>query len=109
VHDRLGRVFSALADPRRRFVVEALATRGGLTPSELAAELPVTRQAVSKHLAALRAAGLVRPARSGREVRYELEPEPLGDAVGWIQEVGAVWDERLAALARHVAGQAGAR
>ena len=48
-----GRVFAALADPHRRFLVEALATRESATPTELASELPVTRQAVSKHLAAL--------------------------------------------------------
>lgn len=102
MRDRVDAVFSALADPSRRFVVETLAERGSATPTELAGELPVTRQAVTKHLAALRAAGLVRAERHGRETRYELDPTPLGDAAGWIAQVGTQWDERLAALARYV-------
>ena len=102
VSDAAGRVFSALADPNRRFLLEALATRDSATPTELAAELPVTRQAVSKHLAALTEAGLVEPARAGRETRYRLTPGPLADARGWIERVGANWDERLAELARHL-------
>jgi DNA-binding transcriptional ArsR family regulator len=97
-------VFFALADPHRRFMLETLAVRGEATATELAAELPVTRQAVSKHLAALSDAGLVRSARAGRETRYRLTPEPLGEAVSWLEGVGAQWDERLAALARHLSG-----
>jgi len=96
-------VFFALADPNRRFLMERL-TRGDATATELAAELPVTRQAVSKHLSALSDAGLVRSARAGRETRYRLTPEPLGEAVSWIESVGDRWDERLAALARHLSG-----
>jgi DNA-binding transcriptional ArsR family regulator len=103
VRDPVGAVFAALADPSRRYVVETLAARGSATPTELADELPVTRQAVTKHLASLRAAGLVRSERQGRETRYELDPSPLADATGWIARVGAQWDERLAALTRHVA------
>lgn len=93
-------VFSALADPTRRYVLEALATRGDATATELATELPMTRQAVTKHLAALGDAGLVDATRTGRETRYRLTPEPLGDAVGWLERI---WDERLAALKRHLA------
>lgn len=96
-------LFSALADPHRRFVVETLASRGTATATQLAAELPVTRQAVAKHLAALRDAGLVHGERRGRETRYELDPAPLEDATGWIERVGSSWDDRLAALSRHVA------
>jgi DNA-binding transcriptional ArsR family regulator len=98
-------VFAALADPSRRFVVETLAARGSATATELAAELPITRQAVSKHLAALEAAGLVVPTRAGRETRYRLKPERLGDAASWIERVGAQWDERLAALRENLAGK----
>ena len=96
-------VFSALADPSRRGLIRRLAEGGAATATELAAELPVTRQAVSKHLAALASAGLVRSERRGRETRYELTPEPLGDAIAWMAEVGARWDERLEALRRHLA------
>ena len=94
-------VFDALADPNRRHLLQALA-REEATATELAADLPVTRQAVSKHLAALREAGLVDARRSGRETRYRLTPEPLGEAVEWLTSVGSAWDERLAALQRHL-------
>jgi ArsR family transcriptional regulator, cadmium/lead-responsive transcriptional repressor len=105
-HDPVASVFSALADANRRHVVEVLAERGAATPTELAGELPVTRQAVSKHLAALDEAGLVEATRSGREVRYSLTPGPLADAAAWIGRVGSRWDERLEALRRQVARRA---
>jgi DNA-binding transcriptional ArsR family regulator len=105
---RVDGVFEALGDPSRRALVEAVAARGDATATELAAELPVTRQAVSKQLAALADAGLLRSTRSGRETRYEVTPEPLGDAVAWMVEVGAVWDERLAKLAGTLARGRGA-
>jgi DNA-binding transcriptional ArsR family regulator len=93
-------VFAALADPTRREIVERLAHDGPQTPTTLAAGLPITRQAVAKHLHALDTAGLVAPARAGREVRYRLTPAPLTDAAGWMAGVGAEWDERLARLQR---------
>ena len=95
-------MFAALADPTRRQVVELLARGDGATATELADRLPVTRQAVIKHLGALADADLVVPARSGREVRWSLQPEALTDAVDWMVDVGAHWDRRLAALQRHV-------
>jgi ArsR family transcriptional regulator, cadmium/lead-responsive transcriptional repressor len=94
----VGAVFSALADPTRREVVRSLAERPGLTASHLAGELPMTRQAVAKHLATLDAAGLVSHERVGRETRYALTPDGLADAAGWIAEVGARWDARLERL-----------
>jgi DNA-binding transcriptional ArsR family regulator len=103
VRGRVDAVFSALADERRRAVVELLAARGTATATELAGELPVTRQAVAKHLASLGEAGLVAVTRQGREARYRLTPEPLSEAVGWIERVGGQWDERLAVLQRHLA------
>lgn len=93
-----GPVFSALADPTRRNVVETLAARETATATELAAELPVTRQAVAKHLSALGSAGLVESERRGRETHYRLTPEALSEALSWIELVGAQWEERLAAL-----------
>jgi DNA-binding transcriptional ArsR family regulator len=102
VTDPTGRVFDALADPNRRYVVEALAQRGTATATELASELHVTRQAVAKHFAALSDAGLVESRREGRETRYELTPEPLAGALEWMAEVGAEWDARLARLHRHL-------
>lgn len=100
--DPTGRVFDALADPHRRYVLEALAERQTATATELAAELPVTRQAVAKHLAALSEAGLVEGRREGRQTLYELTPGPLGDAMDWMAGVGAQWDSRLAALRKHL-------
>jgi DNA-binding transcriptional ArsR family regulator len=92
------RVFAALGDASRRSLVEAVASRGTATATELAAELPVTRQAVAKQLTALADAGLLSATRSGRETRYAVTPGPLRDAVSWMVEVGAAWDERLRKL-----------
>ena len=92
-------MFAALADPTRRQVVRTLSERPDLTASALAGELPMTRQAVTKHLAALDRAGLVRGRREGREMRYSLTPAPLAEAMRWMDDVGAKWDARLAKLA----------
>jgi DNA-binding transcriptional ArsR family regulator len=99
VDDRIGAVFAALADPTRRQVVQSLSQQPGLTASSLAGDLPMTRQAVTKHLAALDRAGLVEGRREGREMRYSLTPAPLADAMRWMDDVGAQWDARLAKLA----------
>lgn len=96
-------VFEALSDPTRRKLLALLGERGAASATELAAELPVTRQAVQKHLSGLAAAGLAAPERHGREVRYRLTPAPLSDAMAWMATVGAQWDSRLAALERHIA------
>ena len=94
-------VFAALADPTRRTVMERLA-REPATATEIASELPVTRQAVAKHLAVLQDAGLVSAQRAGRERRFSPTPAPLGEAISWMASVGGEWDERLAALRRYV-------
>jgi DNA-binding transcriptional ArsR family regulator len=95
-------VFDALADKNRRLLLGFLAERETATATELAGELPVTRRAVAKHLAALSAAGLVESSREGRETRYRLTPQPLTEAMDWMADVGAQWDARLAALRRHL-------
>jgi DNA-binding transcriptional ArsR family regulator len=100
-----GPVFSALADPTRRHVVERLAERGSVTATEVAGDLPMTRQAVAKHLAALADAGLVQARREGRETRYRLDAEPLAGAMEWMAAVGGRWDERLAALQARVSAR----
>jgi DNA-binding transcriptional ArsR family regulator len=91
-------VFAALADPTRLEVLARLARGGPATATQLSAGLPISRQAVSKHLATLDAAGLVARQRSGREVRYSIEPGPLGDVVAWAEGVGDTWDRRLRRL-----------
>jgi DNA-binding transcriptional ArsR family regulator len=100
-------VFAALADPTRRRLLDQLSTDGPLTATELAASYPVCRQAVVKHLGALTAAGLLDAERHGREVRYGVVAGQLGGASQWLAEVGARWDDRLAALQRRLGGQAG--
>jgi DNA-binding transcriptional ArsR family regulator len=100
--DSLGPVFAALSDGSRRRLIETLAARKSATQRELAAELPISRQAVSKHLDALAEAGLVEASRVGRNTCYRLTPRALEDAQAWIARVGAEWDERLAALRDHL-------
>ena len=102
--DRAGAVFGALSDPTRRALLAAIADQPEATATELALGLPISRQAVLKHLTALADAGLIDRARSGREVHYRLTPEPLSDAVTWMAEVGGHWDQRLAALTRQLGG-----
>ena len=96
-------VFEALADRHRRFLLEELGRRDGATATELAEHLPVTRQAVAKHLAVLADAGLVDRERVGRETRYRPTPEPLEDAIAWMARVGGEWDTRFARLRRYLA------
>lgn len=83
-------------------MVETLARGRTVTASGLAEQLPITRQAIAKHLSALRAANLVTSTRVGRETHYQLRPQPLDQAAEWIRMVGAEWDERLDALRRSV-------
>jgi DNA-binding transcriptional ArsR family regulator len=91
-------VFTALADPTRRAVLRSIARGEATTATELAARLPVTRQAVQKHLALLEQACLVDGERVGRETRFAATPAPLTDAIAWMTSVGQQWDDRLAAL-----------
>jgi DNA-binding transcriptional ArsR family regulator len=98
----VGAVFNALSDPTRREVVQRLSQQPSVTASELAEELPMTRQAIAKHLATLAEAGLVSAQHEGRETRYRLTPEPLTGAMEWMATAGARWDQRLARLARRL-------
>ena len=95
-------VFQALSDATRRDVMRLLSEGGSSTLGELAAGLPVTRQAVAKHLVVLADAGLVSATGDTRGRRYRLTPRPLTDAMVWMVDVGGEWDERLDALKRHV-------
>jgi DNA-binding transcriptional ArsR family regulator len=103
--DHAGAVFGALADPTRRRLLAAIADRPEATATELAADLPISRQAVIKHLSALAEAGLLDRRRAGREVHYRVTPAPLSDAVSWMAQVGGQWDDRLGALSRQLGGR----
>jgi DNA-binding transcriptional ArsR family regulator len=92
-------VFSALADPTRRWMVETLLRDESTTVPALTSALPITRQAVAKHLAILDHAGLVdRASGPGREVRYRLREGALGPASAWLHDAETRWDTRLARL-----------
>jgi DNA-binding transcriptional ArsR family regulator len=93
--------FAALGDPTRRQLLTWLAARPA-TASELATRLPVTRQAVSKHLGVLSDARLIAKRRDGREVRYHIQADELAAAAAWITVVTARWQTRLARLKRHL-------
>ena len=98
-------VFTALADPSRRQVLALVGESGEATASALARELPISRQAVNKHLTLLAEAGLVASRRDGREVLYRVTPAPMSEAMQWMTAVGGDWDERLGALRRHLASR----
>jgi DNA-binding transcriptional ArsR family regulator len=102
-------LLEAVADTSRRRVLDLILARGEVTPTELAAELPFTRQAVAKHLAVLDRAGLVESRRTGREVHYTVRPEHLDIAVRAMAKVAARWDQRLDAIKRTAESVARAR
>lgn len=84
-----------MADPTRRKVLDLIVVRGDATATMVAAEMPVTRQAISKHLLILQSVGLVHAERQGREVRYEVREERLAEATRALSEVANRWDRRL--------------
>jgi DNA-binding transcriptional ArsR family regulator len=93
-------IFAALADPNRRAILQAVADHGPVTATALAAEFPMSRQGVAKHLDVLRTAGLVRATRRGRETRFEADLVPLDDISRWMNHVGVAWERRLDRLSR---------
>jgi len=96
------RVFVALADPTRRMLIERLSAEGGKTSTELAKDLPITRQGVSKHLRILAEANLVSVRQEGRARYYTLQPQQLSEAITWVDRVRAQWERRLSALADYL-------
>jgi DNA-binding transcriptional ArsR family regulator len=97
-------VFAALGDPTRRAILRAVAERGPVTATALSDGLPISRQAVAKHLGLLRDAGLVAADRAGRETRFVAVTAPLDDLAAWAGEAGRRWDDRLARLRHRLGG-----
>ncbi|GAB3911949.1 transcriptional regulator [Microlunatus endophyticus] len=98
--DEVAVVFTALADPRRREVLETVASASGITATAVAERLTISRQAVAKHLAVLTEAGLVTSSKRGREVLFEVSPAPLEETARWLQRQASAWDRQLEALKR---------
>lgn len=103
----LDEVLGALAEPTRRRLLHAVAERGAATATRLSADLPITRQAVVKHLAVLDRAGLVDGYKEGREVYYQVRPDLMAEAATWMAELAAEWDRRLSAIKRLAEGEGG--
>jgi predicted ArsR family transcriptional regulator len=93
-------LWSAVGDPTRRRMLDVLLADGGGTATTLSGRLPVTRQAVAKHLGVLHRVGLVQVTPSGRERRYEVDETQLARAVAQLSAVGATWDARLQRIKR---------
>lgn len=88
-------LFKTLADPTRRAIFERLAVGGEHTVHALTDHAGVSQPAVSKHLALLKGAGLVRDRRDGRETHYSAEPKALGPLIDWMSLMGAFWEGRF--------------
>jgi DNA-binding transcriptional ArsR family regulator len=95
-------MFAALGDENRLAIVARLCSHGPLSITRLTAGTSVTRQAVTKHLNVLAGAGLVRDVRRGRERIWELEPDQVEAARGYLDQVTKRWDESLGRLAKFV-------
>lgn len=91
-------VFAALADPTRRTIIEILIDDGAKTATQLAEDLPISRQGVTKHLNILAGAELVTVVQRGRDKFYYLTPEPLEETAMWLAAAAARWDKRLHSL-----------
>ena len=96
----VGVVLAALADPTRRRLLDRLSALGQATATTLADGLPISRQAVVKHLGVLDGAGLVAATKVGREVRYAVHPDALDATARWMAALAADWDRRLAKIKR---------
>jgi DNA-binding transcriptional ArsR family regulator len=93
-------LWSAIGDPTRRRMLDLLLADGGGTATSLGRQLPVTRQAVAKHLDVLDRVGLVSATPAGRERRYHVDDAQLGRAAAQLASVGTTWDARLQRIKR---------
>ncbi|ONI75433.1 transcriptional regulator [Kribbella sp. ALI-6-A] len=93
-------LWSAIGDPTRRRLLDLLLDAGPGTATSLSEHLPVTRQAVAKHLGVLDRVGLVHVAPAGREMRYQIDDTQLARAAAQLADVGQTWDRRLQRIKR---------
>ncbi len=100
----MNQVFHAVSHSTRRDILDRLRVDGPMSLTEVAARLPMTRQAVAKHLDILQGAGLVRKQQQGRERVHEVVDEPLRSLSDWLAPWEAAWDARLARLKDHLDG-----
>lgn len=105
IEEAPAQLFAALGDATRLGLIGRLSEGTGRSITQLGDGLPISRQAVAKHLDVLLGAGLVRRTRSGREVLFTLEPEAIADARDWLAQVSSQWDETLGRLKNFVESQ----
>jgi DNA-binding transcriptional ArsR family regulator len=98
----MSKLFAVLSDDHRRVLLARLRERQPLSLSDLAEDLPISRQAVTKHLNQLQKAGLVQVERRGRERLHSLNPLPLREIEEWLAPYAAAWDRRLERLQQHL-------
>jgi DNA-binding transcriptional ArsR family regulator len=103
-------LWEAMTDPTRRKLLDLLVARGQATATTLTADMPVSRQAITKHLLLLQRVGLIDGHREGREVRYEVREQRLAEATSALSDVAKRWDRRLRAIKQlaeqtHAAGR----
>lgn len=101
--------FWALSDSLRLEILDRVSAGSEVTVSQLADVLPITRQAISRHLKTLEAAGLVKGVQEGREHQYHVERAPIDEAGRWLQARAEGWDDALGRLARYVESDSGDR
>jgi len=92
-------VFAAIADPTRRQLLEKLSLHGTASASSLATEMPISRQAIAKHLSILCEAGLASRRRAGKQIVFQVEPAQLAATGRWLQRIAKRWDMQPAASA----------
>lgn len=95
-------VFSALGDPTRRQIVDWLVEEGSGTATGFAGRLPMSRQAVARHLQELEAADIVTSEKTGRETRFTLQTQAFSDASSWLDQRAEAWDQTLGRLKLHL-------
>lgn len=102
-------VFTALADPTRREILEMLAEKGELSATQIYEHFPVSPQAISQHLKVLREAGLVHVEKRAQQRIYRINPDAMLELEGWASQVRQLWSQRFDAFEQVVQREKGRR